>query len=182
MKKRCQRVVGLVISIFAAGLMMGNVCAAGGKKDMKGWESDSPYNQNYDVKEYEKFRAWVVGFKEEPPMAGMSEATIMIVKDGEDLIDVHLCPTWFAKPEDVGVKKGDRVKIKGVWAEIDEKDVFMASKVKKGDFFEFKVRLTKNGKPFWTMSEEELAWERLPDEEKKARMAKGEGPPKTKSQ
>ena len=182
MEKRYQPMIKLVIFIFAASLILGGVSAAEEKKDMKGWQIDSPYNQNYDVKEYEKFRAWVVGFKEESPIKGMSKATIMIVKDGEDLIDVHLCPTWFAKPEDVGVKKGDRVKIKGVWAEIDEEDVFMASKVKKGEFFEFKVRLTKNGKPFWTMSKEELAWERLPDEEKKARIAKGEGPPETKSQ
>ena len=182
MDKRYKRMIKLVIFIFTASLILGGVSAAGEKKNMKGWEIDSPYNQNYDVKEYEKFRAWVVGFKEESPMKGMSKATIMIVKDGEELIDVHLCPTWFAKPEDVGVKKGDRVKIKGVWAEIEEEDVFMASKVKKGEFFEFKVRLTKNGKPFWTMSKEELAWERLPDEEKKARIAKGEGPPETKSQ
>jgi len=87
MEKRYQRIVGLVILIFAAGLIMGSVSAAGEKKDMKGWERDSPYNQKYDIKEYEKFRAWVVGFKEESPMKGMSEATIMIVKDGEDLID-----------------------------------------------------------------------------------------------
>jgi hypothetical protein len=207
MGKHYQRVMGLVMLIFAAGLMVGTVCAAE-EKDMEGWELDSPYNSLYDVKEFEYFRAWVVGFKEEPPMKGMSPATIMIVRDGSEIIDVHICPTWFAKPEDVGVKKGDRVKIKGawaeidgedvfmmskvkkgdffefkvVWAEIDEKDIFMMSKVKKGDFFQFKVRLTKTGKPFWTMSKDELAWERLPDEEKKERIAKGEGPPETKSQ
>ena len=45
------------------------------------------------------------------------------------------------------VKQGDRVKIKGVWAEIDGKDVFMASKVKKGDYFQFKVRLTAEVAP-----------------------------------
>jgi hypothetical protein len=39
----------------------------------------------------------------------------------------------------------------------------MASKVKKDEMFEFKVRLTKNGKPFWTMTAEELASEREPD-------------------
>jgi len=31
----------------------------------------------------------------------------------------------------------------------------MASKVKKGDFFEFKVRVTSDGTPFWTMSPED---------------------------
>ena len=147
--------------IFVAGFIA-NSADAVDEKQMKGWEEGSVYNQHYDVKEFEYFRAWVVGFKEEPPMPGMSPATIMIVKDGDDLIDVQICPTWFAKPENIGVKKGDRVKIKGVWAEIENKDVFMASKIKKSDsdVFEFKVRLTKNGKPFWTMTKEELAQER----------------------
>jgi hypothetical protein len=164
MGKRYQHIIGMIILILAANLMTGSVCAAE-EKNMKGWEVNSPYNKHYDVKEFEKFRAWVVGFKEEPPMPGMSPATIMIVKDGDELVDVHICPTWFAKPEDVGVKKGDRVKIKGAWAEIDGKDVFMASKIKKGDFFEFKVRLTKNGKPFWTMTKDELAMERAPKQQ-----------------
>jgi len=133
------------------------------KRDMQGWGENDPYNKFYDVREYEKFRAWVVGFKEEPPMEGMSPATIMIVRDGSELIDVHVCPTWYAKPADIGIKKDDRVKIKGVWAEINGKDVSMASKIKKGEIFEFKVRLTKNGKPFWTMTSEQLAMEKEPD-------------------
>jgi hypothetical protein len=161
MKKKRQRFIIAAMVIFAAGLIADSAGAVD-EKQMKGWEVDSPYNRLYNVKEYEKFRAWVVGFKEEPPMPGMSPATIMIVKDGDDLIDVHIGPIWFAKPEDIGVKKGDRVKLKGVWAEVEGKDVFMASKIKKSDsdVFEFKVRLTKNGKPFWTMTKEELASER----------------------
>jgi len=41
----------------------------------------------------------------------------------------------------------------------------MASKIKKSDSdtFEFKVRLTKNGLPFWTMTPEQLAKERASD-------------------
>jgi hypothetical protein len=162
MKKCYRHFWVMAIFILAAGLIPGTLVFAE-ESEMKGWEIDSPYNKHYDVREFENFRAWVVGFKEEPPMPGMSPATIMIVRDGSELIDVHICPTWFAKAKDVGVKKGDRVKIKGAWAEIDGKDVFMASKVKKGEIFEFKVRLTKNGKPFWTMTPEELAMERSPE-------------------
>ena len=47
----------------------------------------------------------MVGFKAEPPMPGMSPGTIMVVKDDVQLIDVHISPTWFAKPGDIGVKK-----------------------------------------------------------------------------
>jgi hypothetical protein len=76
------------------------------------------------------------------------------------VIEAHVCPEWFCSIKDIGLKKGDRVKIRGCWAEINGKDIFMVSKIKKGDYFQYKVRLTKNGKPFWSMSPEELAYER----------------------
>ena len=145
----------LLALVFAAGLLYGTICAAA-EHGMQGWGINDPYNKHYDLTKYEKFRAWVVGFKTEPPMPGMSPGTIMVVKTGTQLIDVHIGPTWFAKPGDIGVKKGDRVKIKGCRAEIDQREVFMAAKVKKGNYFEFKVRLTKSGQPFWTMTPEEL--------------------------
>jgi hypothetical protein len=145
----------LLALALSLGLLIGTICAAD-EDGMQGWGINDPYNNYYDLTKFEKFRAWVVGFKTEAPMPGMSPGTIMVVKTGTQLIDVHICPAWFAKPGDIGVKKGDRVKIKGCRAEIDQKEVFMAAKVKKGDYFEFKVRLTKSGKPFWTMSPEEL--------------------------
>jgi hypothetical protein len=150
--------VFLTALLFA--LLSVSTASAGEPKDMQGWGNEDPYNEYYDVREYEKFRAWVVKLTEVVPMPGMSPATALIVRDGSEMIEVHLCPSWFAGPGDVGVKPGDRVKIKGCWAEIDGKDIFMASKVKKGDYFEFKVRLTKDGTPFWTMSKEQLAYER----------------------
>jgi hypothetical protein len=145
----------LTVIISAAG-----ISRAADEKDMQGWGVNDLYNNHYDVREFEKFRGWVVKLTEVVPMPGMSPATVVIVRDGSELIEVHLCPTWFAKPNEVGVKKGDRVKLKGAWAEVDGKDVFMASKIKKGEYFEFKVRLTKDGTPFWSMSEEQLAFER----------------------
>ena len=128
--------------------------------DMKGWEADSPYNQLYDVREYEKIRAWVVRVKEVVPMHGMSPATALDVREGDDVFEVHLCPTWYRKPSDIRLKKNARIKIKGAWAEVNGKDIFMASKIKQDPDFEIiKVRLTKDGTPFWTMSSEQLAME-----------------------
>lgn len=130
------------------------------KLDMGGWGKDSPYNQCYRADEMDSFKGTVVGFKEVTPLPGMSPGVALLVRErgGKDVITVHLGPQWFIK--EVGVKKGDTVKINGVWAEIQGKDIFIASKVKKGDYFEYKVRLTKDGTPFWTMSPEELAKER----------------------
>jgi hypothetical protein len=171
-----------VIFIFSV-YFMGAYAEDVDPKLMKGWEAGSEYNSHYDVREYEKIRAWFLRAKEVIPMPGMSPATVVEVLEGAEVIEVHLCPTWYRKPSDIKLKKNERIKLKGVWAEIDGKDVFMASKIKKDPNTDIiKVRLTKDGTPFWTMSPEQVAWEMLPDEEKEARMAKGEGPPQTKTQ
>lgn len=132
------------------------------KRDMQGWGIDDPYNQHYDVREFEKIRVWVVRVTEVVPMPGMSPGTAVIVQEraGSEEFEVHLCPTWYRKPSEIMLKKNDRVKLKGVWAEINGKDVFMASKIKKDPNFDIiKVRLTKDGTPFWTMTPEQLAKE-----------------------
>ena len=151
-------IAGVFFGIMASGVTYLNA----EEKNMKGWEIGSPYNEHYNVAEFEKFRAWVVKLTTVIPMEGRSPMSAVIVREGSETILVHVCPTWFAKPTEMGIRKGDRVKIKGCWAEIEGKDVFMASKIKKGDSdtFEFKVRLTKDGTPFWTMTKEQLAYER----------------------
>jgi hypothetical protein len=130
------------------------------QRDMQGWGIDDPYNKLYDVREFEKIRVWVIRVKEVIPMPGMSPATALDVREGSNEFEVHLCPTWYRKPSEIMVKKNDRVKLKGVWAEINDRDIFMASKIKKDPDLEIvKVRLTKDGTPFWTMTPEQLAIE-----------------------
>lgn len=148
----------LIIFFFGWVLLSATAMMAETPKDMGGWEEKSPYNKLYKAQELDKFRANIVKIKERTPMKGMSPAVIIYVQEakGEELIPVHLCPVWYMDRKSTGLKKGDRVKIRGSWAEIRGADVFMASKIKRGDHFELKVRLTKDGKPFWTMSPEEL--------------------------
>ncbi len=148
----------LVLLVCILGV---RISSAEEKRDMGGWEEGSAYNQLYDPKEMEKFKAIAMGFKKIVPLPGMSPGVALLVRESEDeIITVHLGPKWYVDPNSIQIKKGDKIKIKGVWAEVDGEDVFIASKVKKGDYYEYKVRLTKNGKPFWTMSPEELAREK----------------------
>ena len=133
---------------------------AGETKEMGGWELGSPYNNFYNVAEMDSFKANVIKITEAAPLAGMSPGVILKVKESDnESIDVHVCPVWYRNAESIGLKRGDQVKIRGVWAEINGKDIFMASKIKKGDYYVLKVRLTKDGTPFWTMSAEQLAKE-----------------------
>ena len=157
--------IGKSILLILLSLVIGiSWVQAEEQRDMQGWGIDDPYNKLYDVREFEKIRAYVVRIKEVVPMPGMSPATVLDVREGAYIHEIHLCPTWYRKPSEIRLKKNERVKIKGVWAEINGKDIFMASKVKKDpDTDIIKVRLTKDGTPFWTMTPQQLAKEMSQD-------------------
>ncbi len=157
--------IGKLILLILLSLVIGISWAqAEEQRDMQGWGIDDPYNKLYDVREFEKIRAYVVRVREVVPMPGMSPATVLDVREGAYIHEIHLCPTWYRKPSEIRLKKNERVKIKGVWAEINGKDIFMASKVKKDpDTDIIKVRLTKDGTPFWTMTPQQLAKEMSQD-------------------
>lgn len=121
----------------------------------KGWEKDSAYNTYYNYKERDSLKGKLVKFKEVTPLPGMEPATAFILDEGGEKILIHLCPESFISKKETGLKKGVKTKVKGSWATIDDEDVFIAAKVKQGEDFELKVRLTKDGTPFWTMSPEE---------------------------
>lgn len=129
-------------------------------KQYKGWDEESEYNGFYDYRERDTLKGKIRKFKKIIPLKGMAPGTAFILDEGDEEILVHLCPWDFASPDETGIRKGVKTKVKGCWALINGEDVFIAAKVKQGDDFSFKVRLTKDGKPFWTMSKEELAKER----------------------
>ncbi|CAB1059996.1 hypothetical protein D1BOALGB6SA_4761 [Olavius sp. associated proteobacterium Delta 1] len=153
--------IGKLILMISLSLVIGiSWLQAEEQRDMQGWGIDDPYNKLYDVREFEKIRAYVVRVKEVVPMPGMSPATALDVREGAYIHEIHLCPTWYRKPSEIRLKKNERIKVKGVWAEVNGKDIFMASKVKKDpDTDILKVRLTKDGTPFWTMTSQQLAKE-----------------------
>jgi hypothetical protein len=160
------RVAAIVRPMIALSLIFClSIAFAADPAEKKGWGIDDPYNKLFNSKELEKFKAKVVKVTEVVPMAGMSPATALEVREGSNAILVHLAPVWFAKPADIGIKPGDQVTIRGCWAEINGKDVFLASKVKKGETQELKLRLTRDGTPFWTMTPEQLAKERASKDE-----------------
>ena len=160
MKFSFRRIVFPILMVSVSLIVGLGGVQADEQRDMQGWGIDDPYNKLYDVREYEKIRAWVIRVKEVVPMPGMSPATALDVREGSDVFEVHICPTWYRNPSEIRLKKDARIKLKGVWAEINGKDIFMASKIKKDpDIDVIKVRLSKDGTPFWTMTPQRLAKE-----------------------
>jgi len=130
------------------------------KEGLAGWELGSEYNNLYNAKEMDRLKGVITKFIEVTPLPGMAEGAALMLDEGDgEQIQVHICPVAYAEANKTGLQKGVVTKIRGSWAVIDGKDVFLASKIKQGEHFELKVRLTKDGTPFWTMSPEELAKE-----------------------
>ncbi|MFC1876156.1 hypothetical protein ACFL2E_02610 [Thermodesulfobacteriota bacterium] len=150
-----------VVSMMVMGASVG---FAEEPKDMGGWELGSTYNQYYNPSEMDRLKCSVKKVTTVVPLKGMAPGVALLVEESKgDTTLVHICPEWYLGSKDIGLKKGDSLKIRGSWAEINGEFIFMASKIKKGDYFELKVRLTHDGKPFWTMSSEELAKETAGD-------------------
>ncbi len=148
-------VVGVLI-LGAAGLVVSQE-----HPDLAGWEKESEYNKYFKTSEFDEFKGTVDEVLEIKPLSGMAPGIGLKVKDQDgDMVNVQLGPKAFVKVDSIGLKKGDRVKVKGAWAQIEGKEVFMASKVKKAENVELKVRRTKDGMPYWVMSSDELAKEK----------------------
>jgi hypothetical protein len=153
----------LMLTLFWA-LVVSDLCYGAEKSDMGGWEWGGPYNRLYVASERDKFKGTVLEIKDVTPLPGMSPGVALLVRGSDgDTVEVHLGPRWFIDPKKMGIKRGDKVTLKGCWAEVGNKEVFLASKVQKGANFEFKVRRSRDGMPYWTMSPEELAKEKAGD-------------------
>lgn len=159
MVRRFSRYLRLVL--IAAPVILAPLSIVFADGDYKGWEADSEYNKLYDLKERDNIKGDIVKFIDIRPLPGMASGTALILDEGGgDKVVVHICPESFASGREIGLRKGDWVKIKGAWADIGDETVFMAAKIKKDGGYEYKVRLTSDGTPFWTMSEEQLGRER----------------------
>ncbi len=128
-----------------------------------GWEKGSAYDGYYNYKERDSLKGKILQFMVVTPLPGMDPGTAFIMEEGGDKILVHLCPVAFSSPDEITIRKNIPTKVSGSWAVIDGKDILMAAKVKQGDNFVFKVRLTKDGTPFWSLSPEELEKEKTAD-------------------
>lgn len=129
-------------------------------KDMGGWEPDGAYNQHYRNSERDRLKGEVIDIVEITPLEGMSPGIALEVRDSYgDRVVVHVAPKFYTDAYPMNLRKGDEVKIKGVWATVNGQDVFLAAKIKRSEYDEYKVRLTSDGMPFWAMSPDRLAKE-----------------------
>lgn len=113
-----------------------------------GWAPGSEYNRKFAQGEQTQFEGSVVSADRRPPMRGMSEALILRVRaeDGEHI--VHVGPAWFTEREDFSISRGATVRVEGRRAEIDGREVVLASVIRTDDS-EMRLR-DDDGTPRWS--------------------------------
>lgn len=151
------RKVALLTVLVFCGLYAAAWAGSAAAPNIKGWERGSEYDQLYDPKEGDTLKGRVVKIMEVVPIDGMAPGVGFQIEDKKDksIEFVHLGPKDFVDIAAIGLKVGDDVKVVGVWGDLDAQDILMAVKVKKGENVELKVRRTKDGFPYWSMTAEE---------------------------
>ena len=155
---RKEVVVGLTLAtlILASGLVFGGHDI---ETSIKGWEEDSNYNELYDPTERAKIKGVVMDIRNVTPLPGMAPGVALLVGSSKDgTVSVHLGPRAFLDLNSLWSLRGNEVRIRGCWVEIEGENVFIASKLKNRSYL-LKLRRTRDGVPHWTLSPEELARE-----------------------
>ena len=152
-----------MLTVVVLALLAG-LAQAGPKANpnIRGWERGGAYDKLFDPKEADAIKGRVVKIYDIVPLPGMATGVALQVEDKKDktLEIVHLGPKEFVDLASIGLKKGDSVKVTGVWATIGGKEVVIASKIKKDETMSLKVRRSSDGMPWWSMPEAELAKEK----------------------
>jgi hypothetical protein len=152
--------VTLALTITVFGLI---VAYSDEEVSLKGWEKNSVYNNLYDLAQKDRIKGVVVDVMKLTPLPGMAPGVGLLVQSPEDAsVTVHLGPRSFLNVNSIWKLKGAQVKVRGVWAQIADENVFIAYKVKSA-MHVLKFRRTRDGTPYWTMTPEELATERAPE-------------------
>jgi len=103
----------IVMSLTGAAL-----CSAG---DYDGWEAGSEYNSLYDSRERDSIKGDIAKFITVTPLEGMAPGTAFLLDEGDgEKIVVHVCPEAYATGRETGLRRGDWVKVKGVWADVGD--------------------------------------------------------------
>ncbi|MGE5443179.1 MAG: DNA-binding protein [Ignavibacteriales bacterium] len=112
-----------------------------------GWGPKSKYNRMYDPKTVETLSGEVVSVDKITQAKGMSYGVHLTLKTDKETISVHLGPGWYIEKQEVKIKPGDKVEVKGSRITYEGKPAIIAAEVKKGDEA-LKLR-DENGFPVW---------------------------------
>jgi len=133
-------VLALTVSLAAAG-------PRGGWRGSGGWGMGGGYQRMYNPATVETVTGTIESIDRTVPMKGMSRGVHLALKTDKGPVAIHLGPEWYVERQDIELKKGDSVEVKGSRVTFAGNPAIIAAEVKKGDAV-LKLR-DDNGVPAW---------------------------------
>lgn len=143
------------IGTFLAVMAMVSVSAAVaafatpgvGGRGSGGWGMGGAFQRMYNPATVESVSGEVVSVDRMVPMKGMGTGIHLKLKTDKETVSIHLGPAWFVDRLETGIRKGDRIEVKGSQVTVAGKPAIIAAEIKKGDAL-LKLR-DDNGVPVW---------------------------------
>lgn len=123
-------------TIFLAGLAV--ACAA---------LSSAQAGPKYDLSTESKFKGTIEDLKL-PPKGSEKEIAHLTIKNGDDILDIYLCPKSFMDDMGVSFAKGDEIAFTGSKVKAGEAEMVLAREVVKGT--DTLVLRDAKGNPVWS--------------------------------
>lgn len=143
-----KRVANLVVLLAMAFAVVAIAAPGGfGWKGSHGWSTDGSYGRLFDVKTMTTVSGEIVSLTQFTPMRGMTAGVHAKVKTAGETIDVHLGPAWYLESQDLDLKVGDKVEVKGSKVTYDKKPAIIAVTITRGD--DVLVLRDSDGFPRW---------------------------------
>ena len=146
-----KRIVWLIIImafITALALTASMSFAGRGGPGSGGWGMGSAYQRMYNPASVETMSGTVEAIDRTMPMRGMAYGVHLILKTDKETIPVHLGPGWYIERQDIQLKKGDQVEVKGSRINYQGKPAIIAAEIKKDGHL--LVLRDAQGVPAWT--------------------------------
>lgn len=127
------------IAIFTAG-MLGIVLS-------KGIHSLKRYRRDFDADTLEEVSGNVIEAYYSKESRHDTKGVILFLDSEDELVEVHLGPSWYIDRQFRPFKAGEEVTVRGSKVEYKDQDILVAQSIERGRK-KFKLR-DEEGSPFW---------------------------------
>jgi sporulation protein YlmC with PRC-barrel domain len=128
--------------------MLGYTGTEAGPGSIKPWAADSEYNKLFDAAKIVTINGAIDRVGTFRPMAGARQGLRLVVTgDDGKTYTVHVGPKAYADQKSFVFRNGDKVTVTGSHVMFNDKDVLIATEIKKGD--QTLTLRDKEGKPAW---------------------------------
>jgi hypothetical protein len=136
-----------VLAVLAVTVSLAAAEPGRGWKGSGGWGMGGGYQRMYNPATMETVSGTIESIDRTVPMEGMSRGVHLTLKAEKGPVAVHLGPEWYVERQDIELKKGDSVEVKGSRVTFAGNPAIIAAEVKKGNNV-LKLR-DDNGVPAW---------------------------------